>query len=702
MSKSLQIAVCDQGQMQSLLSGLEVSLYMANRLRAYSAFLKQIPAGDSRELVRNHMVDLYALVLGFFAAAIRHLDRSALRKAFHVFGSSDQIGTFEADADKIATRIEAAARACDRDLAAEHRNLSGEIWNLLDELKQVHHIQESINRVYTKVSLSNFPFAASAIYDAMDMDDDVCHGDTRSDILQYIKNWVLDLDSKHIFWLSGIAGVGKSTILRTIANWLTNNSGLQNFDYGASFFFRRGDLDCVSAKKLIPTIARQLSSRVAGLAEILAEATRNNDEVFYKALAEQFRQLIIEPLQKIKSPRTVVWVLDALDECNSLKDQSTLLQLLALLPKITTVRVKVILTSRPEVHIANFLERYLADAYVELAVQDAQLSTINHDILIYLRDRFARMRVDHNANPGTAQYMKLEDDWPDLEVIQKLVKAAVPLFIVAATFCRLMSDDEQNGWSPWNPKERLEMILNFESGRHLPALTKIYLPVLARFTAGSNPKDNASLTADFRKIVGTIILAAVPLSIDCLSILLKMDQREISQRLQGLYSVLRISPKDPEMPIQTLHLTFREFLLSDNLCEEQFRIDGPKTHHEILKRCIDVMSDQENGLCEDMCHVRHPGTRRAEIHMAAIEKRFPAALRYACQYWTYHAANSEAGIEDDSRVYHFLKRHFLHWLEALSLLSCLSDVLQMISNLQAYSSVSSSISAAQAKNMYLF
>lgn len=40
---------------------------------------------------------------------------------------------------------------------------------------------------------------------------------TRIDVLRQIKAWADGEDERHIFWLSGFAGTGKSTIARTVA-----------------------------------------------------------------------------------------------------------------------------------------------------------------------------------------------------------------------------------------------------------------------------------------------------------------------------------------------------------------------------------------------------------------------------------------------------------------------------------------------------
>lgn len=49
------------------------------------------------------------------------------------------------------------------------------------------------------------------------------------------------------------------------------------------------------------------------------------------------------------------------------------------------------------------------------------------------------------------------------------------------------------------------------------------------------------------------------------------------------------------------------------------------------------------------------------------------SLRYLCTFWVDHLQSVEAryeqvGLFDDGAVYEFLRRHFLHWFEALSLM----------------------------------
>ena len=62
--------------------------------------------------------------------------------------------------------------------------------------------------------------------------------------------WAEDPQDRHVFWLNGLAGTGKSTIAQTFAEMVANNSAL-----GASFFCSRDYLDRKELKNTFPTLA---------------------------------------------------------------------------------------------------------------------------------------------------------------------------------------------------------------------------------------------------------------------------------------------------------------------------------------------------------------------------------------------------------------------------------------------------------------
>jgi hypothetical protein len=70
-----------------------------------------------------------------------------------------------------------------------------------------------------------------------------------------------------------------------------------------------------------------------------------------------------------------------------------------------------------------------------------------------------------------------------------------------------------------------------------------------------------------------------------------------------------------------------------------------------------------------------------------------SAARYLCVYWVDHLCDIKTGHDeisyrDNDVVYVFLKEHFLHWIEALSLLKSISNGILAINKLRSLLKVS--------------
>jgi hypothetical protein len=511
-----------------------------------------------------------------------------------------------------------------------------------------------------------------------------CHPATRVDLLRQIQDWAQRPNSKSIFWLNGMAGTGKSTISWTIAKWLTCQGHLGVVDLGASFFFKRGEGDRGSASQFISSITRQLVLKIPGLDSLIADVITSDPLIFDKALGEQFDKLIYQSLRKVNIPRNdypiLVLVVDALDECEKEVNIKTILDLWSRLPQITTMRLKLFLTSRPDLPIRLGFKDMSIDTHQDIVLHNAvPRTTIQHDISIFLKDALSKIRKNSNADlpMGTP----LDHDWPGEKILGDLVDMAVPLFIVAATVVRFVGD------SNWDPQEQLETILKFHGTGYLEQIEQTYLPVLTQLTAIlGNSRDKEKLYEEFRMIVGSIVTLAEPLSVTSLATLLNVSLPTIIRRLRPLHSVLQV-PTDSETPIRTLHLSFREFLLSDKLRHEPFGVDGPATHRMLLTQCLALLSGPAD-LRENLCDLKYPGQLRREIDSTIIDERLSPTFRYACRYWVHHVQYSMVRIHDDNDVHVFLKQHFLHWLEALSLMNRISEAVGHVGVLQSLVSVS--------------
>ncbi|QYT05214.1 WD_REPEATS_REGION domain-containing protein [Trichoderma simmonsii] len=521
-----------------------------------------------------------------------------------------------------------------------------------------------------KIDLSKLPVAKGAAFNSQ-ANEYVprCHPRTRLNVLAGIYNWFEDPHGKCIYWLCGMAGTGKSTISRTVAEHLTERK-----IPCASFFFKKGEGDRGGAALLFTTIAAQLVQQLPCIVPHVRAAIEADMNISDKTKSEQFEKLILEPLDKCEGQQSTIVsiVIDALDECDLEEDVRLMVLLLARAMEVTSVRLRFFITSRPELPIRLGFKS-IGDSYKELALHEIPKPDIKNDIAIYLEDELKAIVQRYNMSVETRR--QLPPQWPGNENTEKLVDMALPLFIYAATACRFISDRRLGG-----PKEQLEIFFN--SNRNPKSnLDATYLPVLEQLTRDLKGGEKRAVITKFQEIVGTIVLLASPLSIISLANLLAVDTEKIDNQLDMLHSVLNI-PLNPDEPIRLFHLSFRDFLIDkENFDINSFWVNEQETHQMVMVRCLKLLST--DNLRKDICDLRRPGTLRLDIEQETIDTRFPPEMQYACLYWVHHLKESGGTVRDHDQVYDFLIRHLLHWIEALSLIGRISESVGMLDNLLA-------------------
>jgi hypothetical protein len=475
-----------------------------------------------------------------------------------------------------------------------------------------------------------------------------------------------------------MAGTGKSTISHTVAQSFADKG-----DLGASFFFKRGEGDRGHAGLFIATIATQLVQKIPSLAPHVQNAIEADPKISRKALKQQFETLVLQPLGKIptgpQKPSRIVIVIDALDECDREEDVRTIIRLLSQVQRITSVQLKFFLTSRPELPIRLGFED-IGGSYEGLALHQVPELIIEHDISAFLAYELARIRDDYNKS--VLQDRHLPMDWPGQTNVQSLVQMAIPLFIFATTICRFV-EDRRCG----EPEEQLAKVLKYQTKSQESELDATYLPVLDQLLIGLPNLRKDEVVQKFKEVVGTIVILASPLSTTSLARLLGISKARVDHTLDLLHSVLSI-PSNSDTPIRLLHLSFRDFLLDPEKREKHpFWINEKDVHKILVTRCLDRLSLGEY-LKKDICDLRTPERPWEDIDKQTIDAHLPLDIQYACRYWVYHAKQCGSIIRDTDQVYNFLKRHFLHWLEALSLMGRVSESISMINDLIAMLDVS--------------
>ena len=535
------------------------------------------------------------------------------------------------------------------------------------ETPRMNSTDKKADKLHQKFDIPKLPIAKGASFDShIEEHNSRCLANTRVDLQRQIKEWAKDRNEKPIYWLNGMAGTGKSTIARTIAQSFANEGQL-----GASFFFKKGEGDRGTASRFFTTIATDLMTHLPELISRIKKVADADPAISEKTLKDQFEKLILQPFLDIKQapPKGLglIIVIDALDECEQEKDIQVILQLLARTNGLGPVSLRVFVTSRPDFPIRLGFKKMRDGTYQDFILHDIPKETIEHDITLFLEHELRVIREER----------LLLIDWPSKIQIKALVDMAIPLFIFAATACRYIGDKKDN------PKKRLERVLQFRSARQVSQLDKIYLPILNQLLDKEDELDIEIWTSEFQEIVGSIVVLENPLSITSLANLLNIPKEDISCRLDLLHSVLNI-PVDEDIPIRLLHLSFRDFLLDpQKRGKSPFWVNEKETHKSLASMCIKLLSSPK-GLRQNICNLEMPGTLIADVDAQITNNALSLELRYACRYWVHHLVNSGDHICDEELVHTFLQKYFLYWLEAMSLMREASESIHILDTLQLF------------------
>lgn len=525
--------------------------------------------------------------------------------------------------------------------------------------------------------IKNLPRAHARHDSAVRNESSSCFGGTRRSTLKEIADWVESGDrTKPIYWLRGAAGVGKSTIAQTVAEREDVKGRL-----GASFFFSRDEATRRNALLVFPTIAFQLANFDSRLKRLIAESLEKHPDVGFATMRQQVDKLIVEPLVGWGSnDRIVVIILDAFDECDPETGAKEILTLWAAqIPRIP-VNLKILVTSRPELHIRNtFQLPVLRQIFQQCILHDIEDSIVEADIELYLR---------HNLNEIAAS-CELEIPWPTDREVRMLVQHSGALFIFAATAVKFAGDPKV-----CDPQGRLDLLLEQQPPRErsrsrsrYKEVDQLYLQILNR-SLPDDEDDCEDAASHFRKVVGTIVILFDPLPSSPLEVLLRLPPGRVRRSLLHLHSVILV-PEAADGQIRVLHPSFRDFVTDSHRCSDpHFYVDPPTTHGVIATLCIEHLI---SALTRDPIECGNAWILSSET--IGLEERvkdaFQRHLRYSCIYFSSHVASART---NDANLWHileqFLSTRLLAWIEALSLMDQLDAAITALRLLKTWCHVS--------------
>ena len=477
---------------------------------------------------------------------------------------------------------------------------------------------------------------------------DMCLSGTRQSVLDGIRRWAEDPQERNVFWLNGLAGTGKSTIAQTFSKIVAQNGTL-----GASFFCSRDYLSRKELKNIFPTIAYQLACQYPSFRNRIIRTIEKDPSIASASLISQFEDLIIDPLSS--TDILCVIVIDALDECIDDQPASALLSVLGRYVKNLPL-IKIFVTGRPEPRIRGGFRLPLLEPITQIfLLHKIELANVDKDIRLYLREKLiavAKRRSDFD----------LTNPWPCEYELAILTKKSLGLFIFASTLAKFIGSEDRN------PIEQLQIIVSapdstVHEGR--TGIDTLYAQVLQH--ASSDIEDSA-VFANFRRVVGAVILAFNPLSMTQIANLLDINPSLIPTTLRHLHSVLLI-PNDGSEEIRIFHKSFPDFLQDRDRCSDsKFFIDPPVHHGNMALGCLELLKKLKPNPCNLPDFVMN---RDLTNLPGLLEDKVGNATRYACGYWAMHVKASPTTDDFAVRLINsateFFKNNAVPWIEVMSL-----------------------------------
>ncbi|KKO97566.1 hypothetical protein THAR02_10329 [Trichoderma harzianum] len=646
-------------------------IYVTSRIRYYMEFEHllwpdSLHASNMKDNFETQIIDLYQHILEFQIKNVLRFYRNWIANVGRdISGSDDWKGMLTVIKDLELTMIrdwsnlntvasrkaleaidEATQQSCTDiqsllSIVRQHIQVSTEHLDISSKHLKIH---ERTNQLLEDHPI-DLPTVSQARYDSADVQDSPkCESGTRVHIQETIIQWANKDSAVPLFWLSGPAGTGKSTIARTVADVLNGEDRLV-----AGYFFKRGQQGRNGTTRLFSTIAMQMIEKIPSMREYLRRSISglDKDAIEGMALEFQFKKLILSPLaelppDKIPRPASVI-ILDALDECENEDHLSRIITLLLQLQTLP-IRLRVLLTSRssPEIRDA-FMGLQKDRDFCNIELLDGRFSAeTKSDIQTFLENNFADIRRKRRVQ---------QNPWPTQEELDRLVELATtpePLFIYAATLCRFVHGERR----PKNPKEQLRIWLKQCDDRQ-SQLHQIYEPILNQVFSGLEPAEFDSRL----EFLGSLVLLVDPIPAASLAALLQMDIDDVVWWLPELHAVLNI-PAEDHIPVRLLHKSFSDFILStERPGNSIYSIDTASTHTMLAIKCLGHMNAK---LKRDICDIEKLGKRRKDIDQNIVDKHITA---------------------DINELPTFIYKHLLHWVEVLAIVGRLSDAIMAIRRL---------------------
>jgi len=467
-----------------------------------------------------------------------------------------------------------------------------------------------------------------------------CMEGTRKSLLEKVIAWATNgleqTDRRNVYWIYGLPGIGKTSLAHSICASLHDKEQL-----AGAFFCQRDDQELREPINILPTLIHKLAVLFPPFRSIVAECLRNDPNIAPESMRPTLFLDFIRKLPRLPK-KTLVFVIDALDECGGPESRPGVLKALtdatACAPWL-----KVIITSRQEVDIQRFFDSptQLPHLRCDLTADEETTS----DLRIFAKHRF----------DGVASTRRLQSPWPEPSLFDRVISRAAGLFIFIETLARTLVHCE-------DATELLTKTLHDSAGPGLASLYGLYASIVRARRVPSSAK--------FRRVIGVLLITAPyrPLCEETIAELAGVKPELVGMWMEDLGSMFY---RD-EGGIRVRHLSILDFFVSDDR-QGDYQVNLREANEELGIACLEKMVEQ---LRFNICGLEDSRLANANVKELAsrIKENISDALHYSSLYWSNHLCfTPDTG---EKRVWDMLRNFFegpyaLFWVEVLSIMGML-------------------------------
>ena len=469
-----------------------------------------------------------------------------------------------------------------------------------------------------------------------------CMEGTRQSLLDQIVAWADNKsgqkDESNTYWIYGSPGIGKTALAHSICASFHGQEQL-----AGAFFCRRDDPHLSETRNILPTLIYNLARMFPPFRMIVAERLRNDPNLTPESMNDSLFLDFIGSLPHLRHPkRTLILVIDALDECGDAQSRPGILSVLTS-AAAQAPWLKIIITSRPESDIQRFFDAPTQPSHLQcdLATDQAAIADLR---------TFARSQFD-----SVASTWHLSTPWPEESLFNTVITRANGLFIFIKTLCLVLQKYA-------DPIESLEATLRASAGIGLSSLYGLYSSILKARVVHNG--------AEFQRMVG-VLLATAPYRSMCEETIAELAGVRVNLVKKWVDDLSSLLYRDEQADggVRFRHLSISDFFISDE-CHCDHRISLGDANVRLGISCLRVMIEQ---LRFNICGLEDSQLANSDVKdlQARIEQNISDSLQYSSLHWSNHLCF----FPDDGNQYVWgsLKDFFkglypLFWIEVLSLM----------------------------------